>query len=94
MGHGAGKGSREALGLSSKGPTRLISDLCLFEPDPETSELIVTAIHPGVTREMIQAQCGWPVHYAAQVGLTPAPTDNELAVLRDLQARTKQAHAA
>ncbi|MCX7339931.1 MAG: CoA-transferase subunit beta [Hyphomicrobiales bacterium] len=94
MGHGAGKGSREALGLSTKGPTRLITDLCLFEPDPETSELIVTAIHPGVTREMIQAQCGWPVHYAAQVGLTPAPTDNELAVLRDLQARTKQAHAA
>lgn len=94
MGHGAGKGSREALGLRTKGPTRVITDLCLFEPDPETRELTVTAIHPGVTRETIQAQCGWPVRFAAEVAATAPPTARELDVLRDLQARTRAAHAA
>ncbi len=94
MGHGAGKGSREALGLTTKGPTRLITDLCLFEPDAETSEMTVTSIYPGVTRDAIQAQCGWPVTFAADLTETAAPTGSELAVLRDLQARTSQAHAA
>ncbi len=94
MGHGSGRGAREALGLKTKGPTRLITDLCLFEPDPETSEMTVTSIYPGVTRDAIQAQCGWPVRFAADVSETVAPNGNELAVLRDLQSRTRQAHAA
>ncbi len=70
------------------------TDLCIFEPDPETSELTVTSIHPGVTREQIQENCGWPVKFAAAVRETPAPDETELSVLRDLHARTKAAHAA
>ena len=55
MGHGTGKGSREALGLTTQGPTRIITDLCVLEPDAQTRELTVTALHPGVTREQVQA---------------------------------------
>ncbi len=51
----------------------------------------MTSIHPGVTREQIQANCGWPVRYAANVVETPAPTEHEL-VLRELYARTARAH--
>ena len=52
----------------------------------------MTSIHPGVTREKIAENTGWPVKFAAQVEETPAPTAAELGVLRDLQARTKRAH--
>ena len=46
----------------------------MFEPDPETKEMTVVSIHPGVTREQIQENTGWPVRFAAKVAETPAPT--------------------
>jgi len=94
IGHVSGGDSRQKLGVKTKGPTRLITDLALFEPDPETKEMIVTAMHPGVTREQIQENTGWQVRFAAQVAETKPPTQQELEVLRDIQARTARAHAA
>ena len=92
LGHGSGPGSRERLGVMTKGPTRVMTDLCVMEPDPETRELTVVSLHPGVTREKAQAECGWALRFAAEVSETPPPTDNELGVLRDLQERTARAH--
>jgi glutaconate CoA-transferase subunit B len=92
MGHGPTGRERRALGVKSKGPTRLITDLCLFEPDPETQEMTVVSIHPGVTREQIIETCGWTPSFAAHVVETRAPDSKELEVLRDIQARTKAAH--
>jgi glutaconate CoA-transferase, subunit B len=91
IGHGEGKGSRERLGVTTKGPTRLITDLCALEPDEETREMTVVAIHPGVTREQISDATGWPIKFASSVAETPPPTAEELTVLRDLQARTRAA---
>ena len=62
-------------------------------PDPDSKEMTVVSIHPGVTREQIQENTGWPVKFAATVAQTPAPTAKELEVLRDLHARTDRAHA-
>jgi glutaconate CoA-transferase subunit B len=92
LGHGTGRGSREKLGLTTKGPTRVITDLCVFEPEPATCELTVTSLHPGVTRETVQAQCAWQVRFADDVAETSPPSTAELSVLRDLQARTTKAH--
>ena len=92
MGHGPTGRERRALGVKSKGPTRLITDLCLFEPNPETQEMTVVSIHPGVTREQIIENCGWTPSFAAHVVETRAPDAKELEVLRDIQARTKAAH--
>ncbi|MBX3551305.1 MAG: CoA-transferase subunit beta [Pseudolabrys sp.] len=94
IGHGSGGDSRQKLGIKTKGPTRLITDLAIYQPDPETKEMIVTSIHPGVTRAQIQENTGWTVRYAAQVAETPVPTAHELDILRELQARTARAHAA
>jgi len=68
---------RDRLGLRTAGPTRVITDLCLFEPDPETREMTVVSIHPGVTREQIQENTGWQVKFAAKVAVTPAPAAKE-----------------
>ena len=92
LGHGSGPGSRAALGLTTRGPTRVVTDLCIMEPDPESCELTVASLHPGVTREAVQAQCGWPLRFAVGAGETPPPTAEELGVLRDLHARTAVAH--
>jgi glutaconate CoA-transferase subunit B len=94
LGHGTGAGSREKIGLHTKGPTKVATDLCLFEPDPETKELTVTSLHPGVTREAVQAQCGWSLKFSDKVSETAPPTAEELEVLRALYARTAAAHGA
>jgi glutaconate CoA-transferase, subunit B len=92
MGHGEGGDHRARLGLKTRGPTRLITDLCVFTPDPVTKEMTVVSLHPGVTREKVQENCGWPVKFAADAVETPPATAEELSVLRALHARTRKAH--
>jgi glutaconate CoA-transferase, subunit B len=92
LGHGPTGRERRALGLTTEGPALLVSDLCTMRPHPETKELQVASLHPGVTRDEVIEQTGWPVAFAGTVVETPAPTPRELDVLRDLQARTAAAH--
>ena len=92
LGHGPTGQERRALGLTTEGPVLLVSDLCVMRPHAETKELQVMSLHPGVTREQVIEQTGWPVAFAGTVVETPAPTARELEVLRDLQARTAAAH--
>jgi glutaconate CoA-transferase, subunit B len=92
FGFGEGGDHRERLGLRTLGPTLVVTDLCLMRPDPTTRELIVAALHPGVTREQAQASTGWQLRFAPDLAETPPPTERELAALRDLLARTARAH--
>lgn len=92
LGHGQGGNDRAAHGVDTKGPTRLMSDLCIMEPDPQSRELTVTSLHPGVSRQDVVDATGWAVRFADDVTETPAPTPEELEVLRDLHARTAKAH--
>ena len=48
VGYGDGPGCREQLGFTGKGPQTVITDLGILEPCPETCELILTHLHPGV----------------------------------------------
>jgi glutaconate CoA-transferase, subunit B len=93
FGHGTGGNHRQRLGMKTKGPTLLITDLAIWKPDPATKEFTVVSLHPGVTRDDVQASCGWVVKFADDLAVTPAPTALELTTLRDLQARTKAAHS-
>jgi glutaconate CoA-transferase, subunit B len=93
FGHGTGGDHRQRLGMTTRGPTLLITDLAIWKPDPVTKEFIVVSLHPGVSREDVQASCGWVVKFADALAETPAPTTLELTTLRDLQARTKAAHS-
>jgi glutaconate CoA-transferase subunit B len=92
LGHGEGGDYRERMGIRTAGPVLLITDLAIWEPDPETKEFTVVSIHPGATREMVQETCGWKVRFSETLGETAPPTELELTTLRDLQARTKAAH--
>lgn len=75
-----------------RGPTVVITDLGILEPDPETREFTLVGLHPSVTVEQAQAATGWDLKVAAHVEQTPEPTASELGALRDLYARTEAAH--
>jgi glutaconate CoA-transferase subunit B len=92
LGHGRTGRERRELGVTTAGPVLLVSDLAVMRPDRETNEFTVTSLHPGVTRDMVIAETGWPVAFAPTVEETPAPTSGELAALRELTARTAEAH--
>jgi glutaconate CoA-transferase subunit B len=87
-----GGNSRQASGARGQGPTRIITDLGVLEPDPETKEFVLTWLHPGVTVEQAVAATGWPLKVAPTLRQTPPPTDDELATLRDLNRRTAEKH--
>ena len=86
LGFGDGPGHRERLCLRGRGPVLVITDLGVLEPDPDTRELTLTAVHPGVEVEAARAATGWDLRLAPEVGVSAAPSNEELAALRDLTA--------
>jgi acyl CoA:acetate/3-ketoacid CoA transferase beta subunit len=93
VGHGSGPDDRDRLGLGGAGPTEVITDLGILEPDPQTRELTLVAAHPGVTVEQVREATGWDLKVADDVRTTSAPTGDELRALRELKDRTEKAHA-
>jgi glutaconate CoA-transferase subunit B len=92
LGHGRTGVERRALGITTEGPSLLVTDLCTMRPDPETKAFTVTSLHPGVTREQVRESTGWRVEFAGDVEETRPPDALELEVLRDLNERTARAH--
>jgi glutaconate CoA-transferase, subunit B len=87
VGHGEGAGSRERLGFRGAGPTAVITDLGVLEPDPDSKELVLTALHPGVDVGQVRDATGWELKVAVSLSGTEPPTAEELAALRELVSR-------
>jgi glutaconate CoA-transferase, subunit B len=88
-----GSGARAAHGCPGGGPRAVITDYGMLRPQPHTEELELTALYPGITAEAARAATGWPLKVAAQLETLPAPTTQELRTLRELDARTREAHS-
>nr|WP_276314989.1 CoA-transferase [Streptomyces sp. WAC 06738] len=86
VGHGTGPGSRARLGLTGRGPTAVITDLGILRPSPDTRELTLTDLHPGVTPARVRAATGWDLRAVPSPRTTPEPTPEELAALRALKS--------
>jgi glutaconate CoA-transferase subunit B len=93
LGYGPTGHERQQLGVTTAGPTFVVTDLCTLRPEPGSNELVVDALHPGVTRADVVESTGWEVRFAEQIGTTEPPTSEELEVLRELHRRTEEAHA-
>jgi glutaconate CoA-transferase, subunit B len=87
VGYGDGPGDRERLGLRGRGPTAVITDLCTLEPHPETCELSLTRLHPGVALTEVLEATGWDLHVIKPPLHSPPPTRQELDALRELTSR-------
>ena len=94
LGHGPTGRERRALGVKTAGPVLLVSDLCTMKPRHDTHEFEVVSLHPGVTRDRVREETGWPIQFAGDVVETPPPSEDELKTLRDLHARTARAHGS
>jgi glutaconate CoA-transferase subunit B len=84
IGQGDGPGSRERLGLPGGGVSAVVTDLGVLEPDPDTSELRLTAVHPGVEADRVREATGWELQVADGLVVSEPPTGEELAALREL----------
>ncbi len=77
-----------------RGPTTVITDLGIMRSDPETRELVLAAIHPGIAVEQVRDATGWQLRIAPTLETTQEPSAGELQALRDLHARTAAAHGS
>jgi glutaconate CoA-transferase subunit B len=91
-GYLAGAGARGRAGFPGRGPRAVITDFGILRPHPETEELELTALYPGVTIEAARQATGWPLQVAGVPETLPPPAAADLKVLRELQAATERAH--
>jgi glutaconate CoA-transferase, subunit B len=85
VGYGVGGGDRERFGFRGAGPRAVITDMGILEPHPETRELVQTHLHPGVTLAEARAATGWELAVSPTLSRTAAPTEEEIAALRELE---------
>jgi glutaconate CoA-transferase subunit B len=90
---GFGRNGEGRMGHRGAGPTVVITDLGVLEPDPRTNELRLVAVHPGIEIDQVLDNTGWPLRVASELTTTQPPRGEELRILRDLKARTALAHA-
>jgi glutaconate CoA-transferase subunit B len=81
-GYGDGAGWRQRAGLARGGPAAVITTLGVLRFDPDTCEMMLAAVHPGVSVEQVLAATDWPLRVAPQVTQTPEPAAETLAILR------------
>jgi glutaconate CoA-transferase, subunit B len=81
-GYLGGGAARQELGLPGGGPELVITDKALFDFETHEREMQLISLHPGVTLDSVRAEIGWEVRRAATLAETPAPTEEELRLIR------------
>ena len=69
-------------------PKRVITDLGILQPDPDTCELVLTGIYGGVSVGRVHESTGWDLRVSASLSEVAPPSQAELAALRALRAGT------
>ncbi|HEY7816637.1 MAG TPA: CoA-transferase, partial [Vicinamibacteria bacterium] len=83
VGHLEGGRSRKELGAPGGGPERVITNLGVYGFDPESREMVLEAIHPGVDVEEVRAEVSWPLQVKEPLAKTPLPDVSVLRLLRE-----------
>lgn len=88
-GYLGGGDEREASGryTPGSGPEVLITPRAMFKFDPETKEMYLDALFPGVSVETVKARVPWDLKVAEKLGSFPVPTDEEIRALREFAPR-------
>jgi acyl CoA:acetate/3-ketoacid CoA transferase beta subunit len=71
--------------MPGRGVTAVITDLGILEPDPETCELVLTLVHPGVTANQVREATAWALRVAEPLEECRPPSGGELEALRRLR---------
>jgi glutaconate CoA-transferase subunit B len=80
-----GGDSRERSGLfpPGSGPTMLLSTKGVFKFHPETKELYLAQVHPGVTVESVRKDVPWDLKVGPDLGETEPPRQEEIDFIRN-----------
>lgn len=73
---------RREQGWLGRGPSVVVTDLGIWHFD-EDGEMRLDSLHPGATLDDVRAATGWEVNATAALAGTPAPTAEELRLIRD-----------
>lgn len=83
IGWGDGGDHRARLGLPG-GPQLCVTNLCVFDFEPDSKRMRIRSVHPGVTVDDVGEATGFELATATgDVPETEAPTDEELRILRE-----------
>jgi len=83
-GYGSGNSWRRHQGLpSDSGPSAIITTMGVLRFGSD-GEAYLASVHPGVSVEEVLANTGWTLRVADELVETLAPSDQELAVMREL----------
>ena len=74
---------RREQGWLGSGPSVVVTDLGIYRFDVD-GEMRLDSLHPGATLEAVRASVGWDLRVARQVGETPAPSTEELRLIREV----------
>ena len=69
----------------------IVTDLCVMDFGGPDHAVRVTSLHPGVSFEQVQAATGFPLLKAPDLGVTPAPTVEQLAIIQRLDPHNLRA---
>jgi glutaconate CoA-transferase, subunit B len=84
VGQGREAGGRPRLGLPGAGPDRVVTDIGVYEADPDGGELRLTSLQSGRTVDEARELTPWDLSVAPEPGELRPPTAAELAVLAEL----------
>lgn len=76
--------SRRDAGLITGSMHKVITDLCIFGFDEESRRMRLEALHPGVRVEQMLENTGFRPIVPDKVDVTEPPTEEELAILNEL----------
>lgn len=62
----------------------IVTDLCVMDFGGPDHAIRVKSLHPGVRFESVQAATGFPLLKAESMGVTPAPTAEQVEIVRRL----------
>ena len=79
-----GGNTRKEAGLRGGGPSRVITDKAVMGFDEASKKMKVISIHPGVTREELMQNTGFPLIIPENVKTTAAPTREQLRWIREV----------
>lgn len=63
---------------------RIVTNLCVMDFGGPEHGVRVVSLHPGVSFDEVQAATGFPLHRADEIGETPGPSDEDLAIIARL----------
>lgn len=81
-GYLTGPGAREAAGLSGGGPSRVVTDKCVFGFDPQTREMFLQSVFPGYIADDIKNVVEWDLKVSDTLRTVEPPTKEQLRILR------------